>query len=349
MLGELERAFAEREKTRQADNALEREMLMPRLLLAAYRIARIAHERQKPDAERDPNYQERNFPRLKDDLKQMSASFHPKLDRATLKLALQRDRARDPALRSPALDLIVGKDTSDTAIDAAIAKLYDKTKLGDEKVRLELFEKAKPGALAGHPDPIVRLGAKLYPLLKAVEERHKRFDGQLLLLRPRYLEALLAFQGGAIAPDANGTLRVAYGTIQRAPAGEPGSNIGAFTTLSQLVKKHTGKDPFIAPEKLLQAAKTAPQSRYFDKALGDVPVDFMSDLHITNGNSGSATINARGELVGLAFDGTYESVASDWVFLPSTRSIHVDLRYVLFLLRDVERAQTLLTELGIAP
>ncbi len=80
-----------------------------------------------------------------------------------------------------------------------------------------------------------------------------------------------------------------------------------------------------------------------------MPVDFLSDLHITNGNSGSATLNAKGELVGLAFDGTYESVASDWVFGPNTRSIHVDLRYVLFLLQEVAHAQALLTELGVAP
>jgi hypothetical protein len=349
VLTELQQAFAEREKTRPADTALEREMLMPRLLLAAYRIARIAHERQKPDPEREPAYQERNFTKLKDELKQLTASYSPKLDRALLKLALQRDRARAPAERSPALELIAGKDPSDAAIDAAIAKLYDKTKLGDEQVRLELFDKARPAALPGHADPLVRLGAKLYPLLRAVEDRHKRFDGQLLSLKPRYLEALLAFRGGAVAPDANGTLRIAYGTIKRAPPGAPGADMGAFTTLSQLVEKHTGKEPFDAPDKLLQAAKSAPQSRYFDKSLGDVPVDFLSDLHITNGNSGSATINARGELVGLAFDGTYESVASDWVFLPSTRSIHVDLRYVLFLLRDVERAQGLLSELGVAP
>ena len=93
----------------------------------------------------------------------------------------------------------------------------------------------------------------------------------------------------------------------------------------------------------------SPRSRFAEKSLGDVPVDFLSDLHITNGNSGSATLNAKGELVGLAFDGTYESVASDWVFSPTTRSIHVDLRYVLFLLQAVEHAQALLTELGVAP
>jgi hypothetical protein len=160
---------------------------------------------------------------------------------------------------------------------------------------------------------------------------------------------LLAFKGGAVAPDANGTLRLAYGTVQKAPEGAPGHEIGAFTKLSEVVAKNTGKDPFNAPAALLAAAKTSSRSRYADKSLGDVPVDFMSDLHITNGNSGSATLNARGELVGLAFDGTYESVASDWVFLPTTRSIHVDLRYVLFLLQEVERASPeLLNELGVA-
>jgi hypothetical protein len=347
VLGDIEAAFAEQEKTREADTALQREMLMPRLLFAGYRIARMADERQKPDADRDPGYQERNVPKLRDELKSIEASYNPKLDRALLKLALQRDRARAPEHRTPALELIAGKAPTDAAIDAAIAKLYDKSKLGDEKLRLELFDKAKPAALANHADPIVRLGSKLYPLLKAVEDRDKRFEGKMLLLKPRYLEALLAMKGGAVAPDANGTLRVAYGTVRRAPPGEPGSDIGAFTSLSSMVKKVTGKEPFDAPQNLLAAAKNGPRSRFAEKSLGDVPVDFLSDLHITNGNSGSATLNSKGELVGLAFDGTYESVASDWVFSQNTRSIHVDLRYVLFLLHEVEHAQALLAELGV--
>lgn len=348
VLSDLSAAFAEQEKTRVADTALEREILLPRLLWAGYRIARMAEERQKPDAERDPGYQERNFPRLKDELKMMAASFHPKLDQAFLKLALQRDRARPEAERTKALAAIVGKDTSDKGIDDAIAKLYATSKLADEKTRLDLFEKATPKQLTTHADPIVRLMAKLYPEYRAVEERRKRFEGKELLLKPRFLEMLLAFKGGAVAPDANSTLRVAYGTVKRAPAGEPGANIGAFTSVASMVAKNTGKEPFNAPDKLLAAAKTSSKSPFVEKTLGDVPVDFMSDLHITNGNSGSATLNAKGELVGLAFDGTYESVASDWVFSPTTRSIHVDLRYILFLLSQVDHAEALLNELGVS-
>jgi hypothetical protein len=211
-----------------------------------------------------------------------------------------------------------------------------------------LFKTARFDELKAHSDRIVRLVANLYPQLMAVRDRRKRFDGRLLLLEPRYLEALLAFKGGGVAPDANSTLRIAYGTVKRAPPGEPGANIGAFTSVAQVVAKTTGKEPFDTPQSLLSAAKGSARSRYADRALGDVPVDFLSDLQITNGNSGSATLNARGELVGLAFDGTYESVASDWLFVPSTRSIHVDLRYILFLLQDVDHAQELLDELGAA-
>ncbi|HEY5375455.1 MAG TPA: S46 family peptidase [Polyangiaceae bacterium] len=348
VLGDIEQAFAEQELTREADTALEREYLMPRLVSAAYRILRMADERQKPNAERDPDYQERNVPRLQDELKSLPASYNPKLDRALLKLALQRDRARDPKHRTSAFAQIASKDATDAAIDKAIANAYDKTRLADEKFRLELFNTAHFKALARHSDPIVRLVAKLYPQFVAVRERHKRFDGRLLLLEPRYLEALLEFKGGAVAPDANSTLRIAYGTVKKAPPGEPGANIGAFTSVAQVVAKTTGKEPFDTPESLLAAAKDSAHSRYADRTLGDVPVDFLSDLHITNGNSGSATLNARGELVGLAFDGTYQSVASDWLFVPSTRSIHVDLRYILFLLQDVEHAQELLSELGAA-
>jgi len=348
-LHDIERAFAQNEQTREADTALQSEFLMPRLLFSAYRSLRMADERQKPDAKRDPEFQERNVSRLRDEQKAIAASYHVKLDRALLKLALQRDRTRDAKHRTPALALIAGKDTSDAALDAAIAKLYDQSQLGDEKARLDLFDRGRFAAFAQSPDPIVRLAAKLYPALRAAEERSKRFAGKLRLLKPRYLAALLAFKGGAVAPDANATLRIAYGTVQPAPPGAPGANIGAFTSLRQMVAKNTGKAPFNAPQRLLDAAKTANRSAYFDKALGDVPVDFMSDLHITNGNSGSATLNARGELVGLAFDGTFESVASDWAFVPSTRTIHVDLRFILYLLTDVDRAQTLLSELGIAP
>ena len=83
-----------------------------------------------------------------------------------------------------------------------------------------------------------------------------------------------------------------------------------------------------------------------DPKLGDVPVDFLSSVDTTGGNSGSAVLNARGELVGLLFDGTWETIASDFLFdVESTRSIQVDSRYLLWFLTDVAKASNLLQEL----
>ena len=80
----------------------------------------------------------------------------------------------------------------------------------------------------------------------------------------------------------------------------------------------------------------------------ELPVDFVSDLDITNGNSGSPTLNARGELVGLLFDGNIESVASDVVWNHAlTRSIHVDLRYLAWVLTMIDHADELARELGL--
>ena len=86
---------------------------------------------------------------------------------------------------------------------------------------------------------------------------------------------------------------------------------------------------------------------YVDAKLGDVPVDFLSSVDTTGGNSGSAVLNDRGELVGLLFDGTYETIASDFLFdREATRSIQVDSRYLLWFLSDVAKATNLVAELG---
>jgi hypothetical protein len=183
--------------------------------------------------------------------------------------------------------------------------------------------------------------------MKAAEDREDKVMGRFALLKPKYLEAL---GGDALPPDANGTLRVTYGTVRGYKSAEDKPLYRPFTLLSQAVAKSTGKDPFDAPGGLLSAFSAGKMGSYKHDTLGEVPVNFLSDLHITGGNSGSATLNAKGELVGLAFDGNYEAMSSDWQFQPAiTRTIHVDLRYILWTLDAVLGAQALLAELGVKP
>jgi V8-like Glu-specific endopeptidase len=117
-----------------------------------------------------------------------------------------------------------------------------------------------------------------------------------------------------------------------------------------MVKKNKAAWPFDVPGYVLDTVKAGKFGSYVDDKLGEVPIDFLSDTDITGGNSGSPTLNGRGELVGLAFDGNHEAMASDWLFQPSiTRTIHVDLRYVEWLLDAVYPGHTLLQEMGKKP
>jgi hypothetical protein len=108
---------------------------------------------------------------------------------------------------------------------------------------------------------------------------------------------------------------------------------------------------FNAPRKQLDAISAFfahKDSPYLDPGLNDVPVNFLSTVDTTGGNSGSPTLNGRGELVGLLFDGTYESVASNYLFDPvTTRSIHVDSRYLLWNMAEVDGATRLVEEMTL--
>ena len=146
------------------------------------------------------------------------------------------------------------------------------------------------------------------------------------------MEALIAKAGGLVAPDANSTLRVTYGIVKGVD-GKDGP-VDGLTTLKGIEQKHTGEGEFDAPERSWRRSRRCARARRRRTSipkLGDVPVDFLSTVDTTGGNSGSPTLNAKGELVGLLFDGTYDTVASNYLYDPvGTRSIHVDGRYLLW-------------------
>ncbi len=336
---------AERVKTREADVAFDDLLANAALLNAAVTIVRNAEERGKPDGERKLGYQQRDQQKLEQAQVALEKRYARALDRPVVEMFLARALAL-PLEQQPAfLDRLLGKKRDVVAIKVALDKLYAGSKLEDVKLRVELLRSATPRSLAKSKDPFIQLALAALPQIKAREAKAEAWKGARALHAPLYVGALREMRGGLLAPDANGTLRITYGTVQPSPKGGR-----AFTTVSELVAKVTGEDPFDAPPALLEAAKARSFGAYAAAELGELPVDFMSDVDITNGNSGSSTINARGELVGLAFDGTYESVASDWLYLAGiTRTIHVDIRYVLWVMDAVDNADALLAELGIKP
>jgi hypothetical protein len=350
VLAQMAALTAEKAKTREHDMAQEELLRGSTLLGVGETLVKLADEREKPDAERKLGYQERDAKDLEQGFVAMESSFSPEADRAVLRMFLQRAAALPEAERPEALAAIVGKDTSDKGIEKALDGLYKTTRLGDAKARVELLKTATPAKLRASKDPFVKLALKLKPIADAHKQRQEALAGSLSTLRPRYIEALRAFSGGTLAPDANSTLRITFGTVRGYTPPGASQAFTPFTRLSEVVAKSTGEEPFAAPPALIEAVKARKFGPYVDATLGEVPVDFLADLDITGGNSGSATLNARGELTGLVFDGNIEAMASDWVFLPAiTRSIHVDIRYVLWVMDAVDQADHLLTEMGVTP
>jgi S1-C subfamily serine protease len=105
---------------------------------------------------------------------------------------------------------------------------------------------------------------------------------------------------------------------------------------------------FNAPAALREAVQAKRYGQFMDPVLKTVPVDFLSSADTSGGNSGSAVMNRRGELIGLNFDSTYESVTKDWYFDPRiTRAIHVDIRYMLWVMKEIDKADNVLKEMTI--
>lgn len=347
---------AESEKTRERNATLMTLTTASSYLGAAQTLYRLSVERPKADIDREPGFQERDWPRIRESQDRVQRTMDATADRALLRWALGLAAALPADQRIAALDHAAGlkpgmpKADADRAIDAFVQGLYAGTQLGDRNFRLSLIDKSTAELVAAK-DSFLALASAMEPLAEANREAAKNRGGAQARLMPRYMEALLAKAGGLVAPDANSTLRVTYGQVKGVDA-KDGLYYKPQTTLAGIVQKNTGEGDFDAPKVQLDAIKALRAGRktpYIDPSLGDVPVNFLSTVDTTGGNSGSPTLNGKGELVGLLFDGTYESVASNFLFdAVTTRSIHVDSRYMLWNMAEVDGAANLLRELSIA-
>lgn len=314
---------------------------------AAIQLYRRSIEQAKPDVDREQGYQERDRPGFEGALRQMERRYDPAMDRQLQEYWL-REYIKLPAeQRVAALDEWLGGDDV-AAVEHALDRLA-KTNLGITEYRLGLMEASRED-FEKNQDPAIRLAVATMPTLLELEREGKVRAGDALLARPTYLQAVAdykASQGEYVYPDANSSLRITFGNVMGYTKVD-GSVQAPFTKLEQVAAKATGEAPFDAPQALLDAIAAKNHGGLADRKLGTVPVNFLSDLDITGGNSGSPVLDARGKLVGLAFDGNWESVSSNWVFDPTmTRMIAVDQRYMRWIMQEVYPAPQVLAEMGV--
>ena len=355
-LAALQALQAQGEATRERNATLGLLSSASSYLASAQTLYRLSVQRPKDDVARDPGFQERDWSRIREAQDRLQRTIDPVGDRALLRWAMAKAAALPAGQRLEPLDKAAGLTpglapaAAAAAIDKHLDGLYAGTKLADRDVRLAYLEKSTADLIASG-DTFIALAAALEPLAEANREAAKNRAGAYARLRPVYMEAMLEKAGGLLAPDANSTLRVTYGQVKGVDTRD-GLFYKPQTTLQGIVEKNTGSGDFDAPQRQLdaiRALRAGKSTAFFDKGVNDVPVNFLSTVDTTGGNSGSPTLNAKGELVGLLFDGTYESVSSDYLFdSVKTRSIHVDSRYMLWTMAEVDGAKRLLDEMGVS-
>lgn len=316
----------------------------PTLFTRASTIYEAALERQKPDSSRSAVFSDKNFNALKQSLKRSYSSYDEGVDRAIFAELLRKASLLKGSMRIEPLEKIVTPTQTGSAfVDGA----YSASALRTEDGAVGLLDKPLQ-ELEALNDPLIALVKAIRPVMQELREVRQRRNGAINKLYPLYLEVKEGFQKASFIPDANSTLRLTFGRIKGySPA--DATSYAPITTLTGVLQKTTGEPPYYnTPQKLIDQARAKNYGGFAHKRLKDVPVGILYNTDTTGGNSGSPVMNARGELVGVNFDRAYEATINDYAWSDFySRSIAVDIRYVLWVTEKVGGAGYLLKEMGV--
>ena len=295
-------------------------------------LVRAAEEREKPSDERYREFRETALPLLEQRVLS-PAPIHLRLEEMQIVYGLEKMREMlghdDPLVRK-----LLGNDSPKTVA----ARLVEGTRLDDPDYRKKLWEGGKR-AVKKSDDPFIRLTRAIDPDARAVRERFEdEYQAPVAEAHEAIAAARFATLGTSVYPDATFTFRITYGDVRR--WNEKGSDVYPVTKLEQAFARATGEKPFAMSEAWIEAK---PQLDM------DTPMNYVSTLDLTGGNSGSPVIDANGNIVGLAFDGNRHSIAGGyWYDIERNRAIAVHPAIMMEAMDKVYGAERVLAELADA-
>ena len=345
-LKKIKEQYAFLGKTRLKDDVIQMSRFSGTLAGIASQAYNIAKEMDKPEEDRQPGLDQKALDQTIKRLPMRYLGYFEPVDKAMLARVLKHAGNLPDDQRLSGLDKFFNNDYS--KIDEFVENAYASSKLADAEFAKTLIGKSTK-ELEALNDPFIQLAAATYDDNQDLSERYKKFGPLITALRKEYIDALYAWKGTGLYPDANSTIRFTFGNVSGYKPADA-TWYEPFTTLAGVIEKNTGKEPFDMPAKLGELHAKKDFGQWADPDLNDVPVAFTHMCDITGGNSGSAVMNAKGELIGLAFDGNYEAMTGDWQYdYDMQRTISVDIRYVMFITEKFAGATQLLKEMGIKP
>lgn len=341
VLDEIASVYAEMTKRGPLEIHLRELRTAPRALAIAFTLYDAAVERAKPDLERETPYMDRNFVQTTQQLKLDVGDWHRETDIRMLQGMLERLKKIPGYQDIEPVDRIL---KSSESLEKLARGVMESTKLGDLAFVIECLQKS-PQELKALGDPALQWIIDLYPTYVKMRDKDKEREGKLSSLYGTLMDIQKAAEASGFIPDANATLRLTVGRV------ESYSPVDAIvktpiSTLNGLLEKTTQVEPYITPPAVIKAAQETRFGNLKHPKLGTVPVAFLYSTDTTGGNSGSPVLNASGELVGVNFDRTFEATINDFAWNQRySRSIGVDIRYVLWITGEVFGAKHLTSEM----
>lgn len=343
VLSELEMLYQTMQQQAAVELIMDQLRTAPRLAAAAWFLIDAANERAKPEPVRESAYIDKNYDQTLQLVRNGLRDFHVPTEKTLLRGLFQRLSDAQESLASESITPI--NVLQPALIDVnQVDSLVDRSLLGQVDF-LEQCLQLSPQALAEHTDSMLSWMQLIYPNYLAMREVHKRREGQLNELYGLLLSVKQEWLMSQFIPDANGTLRLTSGRV-RGYSPVDGILKTPQSTFRGVVEKTTGKEPFQTPQHVMEVWRARHFGHYAHPGLNDIPVCILYDTDTTGGNSGSPVLNGNGQLVGVNFDRCYEATINDFAWNANySRSIGVDIRYVLWLIDTVYGAKHLISEM----
>jgi hypothetical protein len=346
LLDRIEKIYEEVRARSEYDLILDYLRRSVNMIQFAYTAYEASIERQKKDIERESAYMDRNFARTKQRLERSHKNYYKPTDKIILKEILKRASQLPEDFRISALEDVFEGDDLEKSIENFIDQLYHRSHLDDVDVLMGALDKSTQ-ELKDMEDPFLQLCEALYPVYQDQKETDQAQRGILAELSAHLIDVKKEFYQKEFIPDANRTLRLTFGRI-RGYSPRDAVYYKPITTLEGIVQKTTGEEPFDTPQKIMDLNKAKDFGQFLHPESNSVPACLLYDADTTGGNSGSPVLNARGELVGVNFDRAWEATVNDYQWSEDySRSIAVDIRYVLWITQKFGGVEYLLREMNV--
>lgn len=231
---------------------------------------------------------------------------------------------------------------------AAVSKVWGNSCYADKTKTVGLIDN-KPLKFIKQKDKIQDLAAIFHPINQELRQEWNDISAELDALMPKLADIKQAYYKGTFVPDANATLRLTYGYVKGYSPSDAVYN-DPFTTIDGILEKAQPSGDYYMPANILEKFKTVNANDNLKHPKGgQVVVGVLYNLDTTGGNSGSPILNAKGQLVGVNFDRAFSATINDFEWNESySRSIGVDIRYVLYVMKYVSGADAVLEELNVS-